>query len=313
MTKKILTISIVFLSLSVWGQKKIENKLTNEHVGIEGTKISLIPSEGFISGVNFLGLKHKENGSTIAVFNLPVPFTEITKGLTKEAFEQKGVNVKKIENLTINGLPGIFITGSQEGTGKVYMKFILYFGSNEESIILNGISPIDLKKAGADVKKSMLTVFYDESKIIDPLASAGYSIDVSETKLIFATNVANNFIYTVDGQHPTKLTDKTNLIIMKTLSPETQEDIKISSIKALHSTTAEIEKIDYIEEITLDGFKGYEILAKGKNKKTGEPETIYLVTVVKKTLYNFLLGTTNDTIDESINEIKKAVLTFKRI
>ncbi|MBI1316854.1 hypothetical protein GC167_08375 [bacterium] len=70
MTKQILTTFLVIISLTVWGQNKIENKLSDEHKNIKGTKISLIPPKGFTDGLNFLGLQQTESGSSIMVLDI---------------------------------------------------------------------------------------------------------------------------------------------------------------------------------------------------------------------------------------------------
>src|SRR5690606_15795154 len=115
-----------------------------------------------------------------------------------------------------------------------------------------------------------------------------------------------------DGQVPTASSDKTNLIIAKSFSEITQEDKKLFSLNRLKQTPIEIGNIEYTNEITIDGISGYEIYAKGKNKKSGETENIYQVILFSDKLYYILFGTTNDETDKSIEEIKKAVKTFKR-
>ena len=47
MTRTILTTFLLFIGLTTFGQKKIDNKLTEEYQNIKGTKISLIPPKGF--------------------------------------------------------------------------------------------------------------------------------------------------------------------------------------------------------------------------------------------------------------------------
>lgn len=312
MTIRILTTFLVFISLSVWGQKKIENKLTDEHQNIKGTKVSLIPPKGFTDGINFLGLQQTESGSSIMILDILGPYSETSKGVTKENMLSKGVEVKKIENLTINGLPAIFATGEQNAYGNIYTKFILVFGTDNETIIINGVYPENLKKVGDEIKKSMLTFFYEADKIINPFEALDYSIDVSETKLKFGKNMSNSLIYSVDGQVPTTSSDKTNLIVAKSFTQITTEDKKLFCINRLKQTPIEIENIDYTNEITIDEISGYEIFAKGKSKKTAETENIYQVILFSDKLYYILFGTTNDETDKSIDEIKKAVMTFKR-
>ena len=312
MTTKILTSFLILISLAGCGQKKIENKLSDQHQDIKGTKVSLIPPKGFIDGVNFLGLQQSESGSSIMVLDIPGPYSETSKAMTKESLLSKGIEVKKIENLTINGLPAVFVTGIQNAYGTIYTKYILAFGTEQETIMLNGVFPENLKKIGDEIKKSMLTVFYDEKKKPDPFASIDYSIDVSGTKLKFANSMSNMLSFTVDGQSPTASTDKTDLITGKSYSQITQEDKKLFAINRLKQLPIEIEKIEYVEEITIDGISGYEIFAKAKGEEAGKTETIYQVILFSGKMYYIFLGTTNDKTDNSIDDIKKAILTFKR-
>jgi hypothetical protein len=312
MTRKILTTFLVFISLTLLGQKKIENKLTNEHQNIKGTKISLVPPKGFTEGLNFLGLQQTESGSSIMILDIPGPYSETSKGITKENMVSKGVEVKKIENLTINSLPAILVTGTQNAYGNIYTKYIFVFGTDTETIMINGVYPENLKKVGDEIKKSILTVFYEVDKKINPFESLDYTIDVSETKLKFGKSMSNSLIFSVDGQVPTTSSDKTNLIVAKSFSQITTEDKKLFCINRLKQTPIEIMNIENTNETTIDGVSGYEIYAKGKSKKTGETENIYQVILFSDKLCYILFGTTNDETEKSIEEIKKAVKTFKR-
>lgn len=312
MTKAILTAFLLSICLTLFGQKKIENKLTEEHQNIKGTKISLIPSKGFTDGINFLGLQQTESGSSIMILDIPGPYSETSSGINKENLLNKGIEVSKIENLTINGLPAIFVTGTQNVYGNVYTKFILVFGTDDETTMINGVCPESLKKVSDEVKKSMLTVFYEADKKINPFDALDYTLDVSETKLNFGKSMSNSLVFSVDGQVPTASKDKTNLIAAKSFSQITTEDKKLFCINRLKQTPIEIEKIEYTNEITIDGVSGYEIFAKGKSKKSIETENIYQVILFSDNLYYILFGTTNDKTNESIKEIKKAIKTFKR-
>jgi len=312
MIRRIFTTILVFISLTVCGQKKIENKLTDEHQNIKGTKVSLIPPKGFTDGINFLGLQQTENGSSIMILDIPGPYSETSKGITKENMLRKGVDVKKIENLTINGLPAILVTGTQNAYGNIYTKFIFVFGTANETVMINGVYPENLKTVGDEIKKSMLTVFYEADKKINPFEALDYSIDVSETKLKFGKSMSNSLIFSVDGQVPTTSSDKTNLIVAKSFSQITTEDKKLFCINRLKQTPIAIENIEYTNEISIDGISGYEIFAKGKNIKSAETENIYQVILFSDKLYYIFFGTTNDKTDKSIDEIKKAVMTFKR-
>ena len=305
---KILTIILCFICLGIFGQKNVENTLTDDYYSIKGTKISLIPPKGFIDAPNFFGLQQTESGSSIMILEVKSPFSEISKAMTKEGLLMAGIEVSKIEKLTINGLPAIFSTGTQNAYGGIFTKYTLLLGSEEETVMINGIFPKNLKKIGTEIKKSLLTVYYEKDKHIDPFETLDYSIDVSDSKLKFENSMSNALTYKV----PTSSDDKTSLIITKSFSPITQEDKKKFAINRLKQLPIDIEKIEYTNEISIDGISGYEISAKGKDKKTGEAEKMYMVILFSDKLYYILFGSTNDETENSIDEIKKVVKTFKR-
>lgn len=312
MTKTILPVILFFISLSTFGQKEIENKFTEAHQNIKGTKVSLISPKGFIDGLNFLGLQQTESGSSIMILDIPGPYSETSQGITKNNLLSKGVEVSRIENLTINGLPAIFVTGTQNANGTIYTKMILVFGTEKETLLINGVYPENMKKIGDEIRKSMLSVYYEADKIIDPFDALDYTIDVTETKLKFGKSMSNALLFSVDGQVPTKSSDKTNLIVTKSFSEIKTDDKKLFCINRLKQFRIEVGKIEYTNEISIDGISGYEIFARGVNKKTRETENIYLVILFSDNLYYLLVGTTNDASDKSIDEVKTAIKTFKR-
>jgi hypothetical protein len=312
MTKTIVPVILFFISLSTFGQKEIENKFTEAHQNIKGTKVSLISPKGFIDGLNFLGLQQTESGSSIMILDIPGPYSETSLGITKDNLLSKGVEVSSIENLTINGLPAIFVTGIQNANGTLYTKMILVFGTEKETLLINGVYPENMKKIGDEIRKSMLSVYYEADKIINPFDALDYTIDVSKTKLKFGKSMSSTLLFSVDGQVPTKSSDKTNLIVTKSFSEIKTDDKKLFCINRLKQFPIEVGKIEYTNEISIDGISGYEIFARGTNKKTSETENIYLVILFSDNLYYLLVGTTNDASDKSIDEVKTAIKTFRR-
>ncbi|MFC6102808.1 hypothetical protein [Olivibacter domesticus] len=272
----------------------------------------MIPPTGFIKALHFFGYQHTESGSSIMIIDMPGPYSEISKGITKENLLSKGIKVSSIENYVINQLPAIFVTGTQNADGNIYAKYILMFGTEGETFIINGVFPEKLIKIGEEIKASMLTTYYDEGKVTDPFEALDYSIDVSKTKLKFGKSAANSLIFTVDGKLPPLVDDKTCLIVTKSFSTITPVDKKTFSINRLKQNPMNIKNIEYVNEVSIDGISGYEIFASAKNKKTDETENIYQVILFSDNLYYILTGVTNDETEKSIEEIKRGIRTFKR-
>lgn len=309
--KQILLISIFTFS-TIFGQTKISNTLTSVHINIEGTKISLIPPEGFIKATNFLGVQQNQSGSTIMVLDIPGPFSETSKAMTKEAFLSQGIEVKEIENLTLNNLPAIFITGKQNAHGNIYTKYVLCFGTENETIMINGATPNNLNEIAKEVKTSILTCFYEADKKINPFDVVDYSIDLTKSKLQFAKSASNSLIFTTDGIIPTKSADKTSLIIAKSFSKIDIEDRKLFCLNRIKQLPVEVTKTETTNEISIDGISGFEIIAFGKNKKTRAEEKMCQVILFSDNLYYIFFGTTNLDYDNNIKEITNAIKTFKR-
>lgn len=228
MTRIILVVICVLFSSSVFGQSKIDNVLTAEHVYVPGTKVSLIPPKGFIKAGDFVGFQQNESGSSIMVAEIAGSYFVIKTGLTKEALLSKGIVVDKMDSMTINNLPASFITGMQAARGTTYMKYILTFGTKDETIIITGIFPNALQELGAGIKAAMLSVFYEADRKRNPFDAVDFEIDVTSTKLILAQGMAGSLVYTMDGAVSTKSKDKTTLIVTKSFS---QVDIVDKKLK----------------------------------------------------------------------------------
>lgn len=293
-------------------QTNINNEITNVHINVSGTKISLILPKGFTKAQNFMGFQQDESGSTIMIMDIPGPFSEVSKGLTKENFLTKGVEVKNIEEIFLNGKKGILVTGEQNAYGKIFSKYVFAFGNEKETIMINGAFPSNLMEIGKEIKTSILTTYYEENKKINPFDTVDFEIETKGTNLIFAKSMANMLTYNVDGLLPTKSKNDTSLIIAKAISNVVVEDKKLYSINRIKKMPFEIEKIENTEKITIDGVSGYEITALAKDKKTGLQQKVYQVILFSDSLYYILLGTTNNEYDKNITEIKKIVKTFKR-
>ena len=302
----------IFQITTVLGQKSVTNLLTSGHINIAGTKISIIPPQGFTKASDFLGFQQELSGSSIMFLDVPGPFSEISKGFTKENFLSQGVQVQDIENLEINGLPAIFVTGEQNAYGNEYIKFVLSFGTEKETIMINGAFPKNLNETGTDIKSAMLTAYYEPDKVINPFEIVDYVINTDEYGLKFAKSMSNSLVFTADGLLPVQSEDKTTFIAAKSFSKVPISDTKLFSINRLKKMPFEIENIESTEDISIDGISGYEIIAFTVDKNTAEKGKVYQVMLFSDSLYYIMLGTTNQEYEINIEKFKKIANSFKR-
>jgi hypothetical protein len=314
--KSILILLFTTVSFVIYGQRTdqevISNTLSDKHVSVAGTKVSLIAPDGFDKSVNFNGFQQSEKSSSVMIIEMPGPFSEITKAFTKSGLKSQGVDLIAKKDLTINGFPAVFIEAEQTAYGTLFIKYILTFGTESNTTMINGMFPKEFnKEMSSDIKNSLLSVVYETDKNVNPLDEIDYTVDIENTKLKYANVLANAIIYTVDGKVPTESDDKTFYTIASSLGKIEITDKKQYAINRLNKT-ATIKNIspNNIQEIEINGFKGYEIIAKGINEKTGKEEQIYYVMLFNDNLYYLLMGVAENDFENNIDLFKKVTKTF---
>ncbi|MCF2494776.1 hypothetical protein [Dyadobacter chenhuakuii] len=302
----------LFLNICVaYGQVTITNISTPEHIPVAGTKISLIPPKGFEKAANFAGFQQTQSGSSIMVMSIPGHFEKLRAGLTKEAFLTQGVEISEIETLKLNDMPAAFFTGTQNAHGNVYTKFILCFGKDDESVMINGAFPQNLQEVGKGIKQAILGAYFDADRKVDPFEAIDYEISTTGSKLIFAKNVANSLIYTMDGKVPTELADRTSYILTKSFSKMEIEDKKLYCLNRAKQLYPEI-RIDSVGQLSVDGIAGYELLGTANNKKFDQEEKVYMAILFSDNLYYIMIGSSNNDMASNMQNFKSITKSFKR-
>jgi hypothetical protein len=302
----------LFLNICVaYGQNAINNIPTPEHLPISGTKVSLIPPKGFEKATNFTGFQQTQSGSSIMVMSIPGPIEKLLAGLTKQAFLTQGVEISEIEKLTLNDMPGVFLTGTQNAHGNVYTKFILCFGKDNESVMINGAFPQNLQEVGKGIKQSILGAYFDADRKVNPFEALDFEISITGSKMVFAKNVANSLIYNIDGKTPTESTDRTSYILAKSFSKVAIEDKKLFCLNRAKQLNPDIS-IDSVSELSIDGIKGYEISGTARNKKFDQYEQIYQAILFSDNLYYIMIGSSNNDLANNLQTFKSITKSFKR-
>jgi hypothetical protein len=230
MTRLLLTL-LGALTLNIaFGQKEINNTKTDKHKQVNGTNCFLVPPTGFIDATSFQGFQQLNSGASILIMEIPGPFSESTKGFNEQGLKTQGVVLKKKEDIKVNGNQGLFLTAEQFAHGTNFSKYILVFGDNKSTFMVNGTFPKEVKELHKDIVESMFSVVYEADLIIDPLSSASFSINTDDTKLKFAKSVTGMLLYTVDGKVPTESTDKTTFIVGRSSASVQTLDKKLTSL-----------------------------------------------------------------------------------
>lgn len=311
--KKLIVGLVLSLNFSlVIGQRDLTTEITSNHDPIDGTKISMIPPEDFTKAVNFSGFQQDESGASIMVLDLPGPFSEVSKGFTEEGLQSQGMTLNTIEELRFNGLPAFLLTVEQKAYGNTYKKHILTFGTEKESVIINGTFLAEMVTLSDPIKKSLLTTFYNAELEIDPFSIVDFEVVTKGTKLLFTKSMSGSLIFSVDGKIPSETKDQTNFIISKAFSEQMIVGKKKFTLNRIEQLPIEIKKIISIEPIEIDGLKGFEIIADARDKTNGDKKIVYQAMLFEDKLYYIFVGSSEADFENNITVFRKISKTFKR-
>jgi len=277
--------------------KEASENISQSRLQIPGTIVSLIPPSGFNRAERFPGFVSPEFDSSILITQMPGPFSEITKGFNKTDFIARGMNLIEKKDITVCGETGLLLNVTQTALKKLYEKWIVVFGIENETYLVTATFPQDFRdKLSKALQSSILTTQCTSDALKDPFDGLSFNISTA-TKMKFAKRMGNNITMTKDGRFP--VTNETDPILMAGASLSQGlviEDKKSFCIKRVQSIgTLENIEIERIKSITIDNLIGYEIMAKGTDKYHGRTSYAYQVILFDETAYFIILGIVTET------------------
>lgn len=293
---------------------------TKEHVQIAGTDFWMIPPEGFLAAGTFQGFQDDKTGSSIMVIEIPGPFSKVIQGFEEKSLEEKGMKLlERREFLFMEGLGLLMKVSQKDSQSGAYLKWILAFGDENTTTLLNGIFPERFEaEMSGKILKALLSTVVEKGVPIDPLQAASFQLDVSETKLRFTRLISGTLIYTVAGVLPVTSEDQTVFIAGPALGRVPIPDKRGYALGRIQKyPKIKDVQIKSSDEISIDGLSGYEISAEGIQTDTNTKKLLYQTILYDErpeaqTSYYLLTGATNVNFEENLQAFKKVARSFKR-
>lgn len=133
----IITLCLFVINFS-FSKDLFNNTKTDKHKQVDGTKIFLVPPDGFEKADSFQGFQQKATTSSIMATELNTPYSEVINGLTELGVFSYLI-LKKKQEIQINEYSGLYITAEQTVSGIKYLKQIIVIGDDKITLIINGI------------------------------------------------------------------------------------------------------------------------------------------------------------------------------
>lgn len=311
---RILFVCIISITtLSSFGQSNekisdVNNIKTDKHLNIKGTKVFIIPPKGFKSQSNFIGLTKDDNTLIQVIEQANASYSLASSNFTKAEFEKKGQKVLFIQDFILNGYSAKYIQIESSNLDKGHG---IVFGDNNFSVMLFGVCPKSDEKVSAEIKKALLSLFYDKNLIIDNSTNLLFELNEQSTSFRLLNSTENISYYTINGNNIDPNSPKPVITVItapisdESMLAEASENM-ISALKENGLTN--IEKKDNSNKV-INGNKIYETVFYGQIKET---KFLFYHFVISKG-HNLVLvqGQTTDNYDLYLNEFKKFSKTIK--
>lgn len=309
MTKFLIAV-LSCLTLASYGQTsntsfpdEIKTTKTATQINIPGTRVFIVPPEGFKVSSTLPALEIGNSGLIQAMDAAGGNFYTNAANFSKEKFEQKGIKVFEYKELKINGLPAklAFIQGDPQT--KIYN---LVFGDSTFSAMVMGIFAFNDNKTGEQIKQALLTIYYDKVKDIDPFATAPFKLDDTKSIFKFAKFAASTYIYSIDGIKKDSYSDEPYLIVVSI-------PMEGSSLKAIADDMADIIKGGNIKNEIENKTNGFQSLKREVyGELNGKPVLLFQHIVLIGQSAIIMQGIADNNFDKYIIEFEKLCSTVEK-
>src|SRR5688572_23683795 len=246
---------------------------------IPGTRVSLVPPDTFTAASQFPGFWREAVGASIIVTEFPASFVEVVAGFgDPSALEKRGMFLVRKQEVNVNRQTGLLLRIKQVASGIPYLKWLLIFGNEKESVMIAASFPEVLEKELSEqMKASILTAKWNDKIQVSLTEGLNFTV-AAKGELKPARRVANNLLFSRQGIFPSKVVDDPIFLVGQSLSQvEINDQEHFAKTRVLQTDTITDIALEESRPVTVDKLTGYEVVADGKDKASGESVVIYQV------------------------------------
>lgn len=287
---------------------EIQNVHTSGHVEIAGTGVSLIPPPNYHLSLNFPGFMKNQNSAIFVSHYTNQNFEISLEQFGKEYYSKKGATKIIERKLTINGYNASLLEMTASSMSK---GFGLVIGDSLSSVMIMALCPFSDSTETNELRKSLLTIYYDKKSILSPLESANFSIDITSSNFKFVDYAGGSYIYTVNGK-PVDYSSLESRISISPLMAASFQDAKIISetmVQSMINNGFILSKEVFKSNENINGFIASERIFDGT--VNGQKCKMYLLVIIDSENALVIQGVIKSDFDKSLDKIKTIAHTAK--
>jgi hypothetical protein len=248
------------------------------YVSFASVGVRLTRPAGFEDADSFHGFQQPETRSAVMVLQMPAPFDDISKGFTAAQMKTRGMILRSKESIEIDGKAGVLMSVTQNApNGEEFGKWLLVFGDDAETKIVNATFPPSSPNLSAELKAVLLSARLDNSSTPALGSDVGFRVTES-TSLKLTQGMGKMLIYTRPGVPRGGPPDEPMLIVGRSLGAVTVENQRGFALQRLtQMASVKLSSVVSVETIEIDGLGGYEIVADAEHGDSGQALRLYQV------------------------------------
>jgi len=308
---------IIIISLSITGSTAFSQSQTptTKLTKITGTRVSLIPPQGFTPAAHFPGYELESVGASIMVIELPASFSEVAPSLSDSAaLLKRGMSFVSREDVKLKGISGALVKVTQNKDGIDYVKHLLVFGDERKAVLI--VATVTQSQAhvlAEKMKASLLSATWDSG--LNLSTTEGLKFEVNQLgDLRIANRTMNLLSYTRGGIFPSQDINDPLFIVGESFSKVAPVDIEsFAKARMLQTTSVTNIKLEQAQKVSIDKLRGYEIIANATDAASRQPMLLYQVVLVEEENYYLMQGLVTDRHrDKYLTVFKEMARSFKR-
>ncbi len=243
------------------------NVRTAQHVVVAGTHVAIVPPGAAKKASRFAGFEIPDRRVSIVITELMQEFEAYAaSGLTPSALEGEGIAVADTSKVTLNGGPGLLVTGTTttpqgvEGGGEEFGVVLLAFGSERVTAVMHAYYPATDRSAATLLRNALLTAIFDSGPVAKK--GGGYTIETGGTEFSFVDEASSVRYYTVKGgsvKGEVETALYTSAAVARSVAPTERKAFADESFKRFMS--AYEHTVSNRKEVSFGGLPGIELVA----------------------------------------------------
>jgi hypothetical protein len=242
-----------------------------------GSRVGLVPPEGFQASQRFTGFEDAASGSSILVIDMPAQaYAEVEKQMSREAMKKQGIAEEKRENLTLKSGKGIMIVGRQQADGRKIRKWILVASGSDAAALVAVQIPDAAKPAHSDkeIRTALASLTMRPAVPIDELlVRLPFRFEeLAGLRPVRVVGTTGAFL-TAGPDNTLDATEQPLLIVAVGAGGPEQTSARDMFARNLFTGLTDFANLQIVgvDLIRLGGIQTHQILAEARDAKTGAP------------------------------------------